>query len=259
MKNKFNNLFQDIKVSKELDNNIYNKTIYKKGIPRIYIIKPIIVILFVFIFLGVGVMAKDYIENYIFQTHISKSKGEDSTIDLNLNGKVKIEQNSSFICKDDITHQEIEKKLNIKLLKFKHFNKYDYNICDSTLDNKGNIRILKLQNDDNFSEYDLNNKELRDKKYLQIDITFMTQYANNKDEQEFQNISIIKGPSKFTEFIETYHIKKINLDVNIVKWSTNKYWPQTFCYFVYNDIFYNIQGYNISYDELIDILNNLEL
>ena len=259
MKDRFNKMFDSIKVSKKLDEKIYNNTIYKKNTKISYerkLLKPLLIILIVFLSFGVGVIAKDYIQNYYFKTNISNKDTEDSTIDLNLNGKVKIIQKSNFSCKKNITHQEIEEGLNIKLLKFKNFNKDDYN-CESTLDKEGNIKVVKLQNDDNFSEYDLNNKELRKKKYLQIDINFMTQYANSEDEQEFQNINIIKGPSKFKEFIETYHIEKLNLDVNIVKWSTNDNWPQTFCYFVYDNVYYNIQGYNLSYDELIDILNNL--
>ena len=257
MKNKFNNFFKDIKVSKELDEKIYNNTIYKKELSKGYILKPVIVILILFIFLGVGVMAKEYIEDYIFQMKDTEKLGKDTIFDLELNGKLNV--NSNFNCKNNITHEELEDGLNIKLLKFNSFNKDTYNICELTLDNNKNIRTVKLQNDDNYSEYDMNNEETRKKKYLQVDINFMTQYATKNDEKDFKNISILKGTSSVSKFLETYHIEKLNLDVNIIKWSESKYWPQTFCTFVYNNIFYNIQGYNVSKDELIDILNNVEL
>ena len=257
MKNKFNDLFKDIKVSKEIDEKIYNKTIYKKEIPRIYILKPIQVILFIFIFLGVGVMAKDYIMDSVFHKNIIENEKDDSQIYLELNGKVHIKENNNFICNNEYTQEELEKTLGIKLLNIKYYNSNKYINCEIKTTDNNKIRTVKINRDDNYSKS--TDKEKGNNKFLSVTIKFMTQYALNEDEEEFSELNVIKGPKKFENFTNLIHLNNLDVDAYIIKWHESKNHSFNSVHFVYNNILYFIQGYNISYDELLDILNNSEL
>ena len=99
MKNRFNKMFDSVEVSKELDERILNKTIYKKNSnffkPKI--LKFATIILAVCIFFGVGVVAKDYIMDFVFHKNILESEKDDSQIYLELNGKVEINENNNLI------------------------------------------------------------------------------------------------------------------------------------------------------------------
>lgn len=262
MKNrdKIKSIYNNILVSEELDNKILNETIYKEKFNNKKLILKYAIIFIVFAsFTTIGVVAKDYIKEFIINWVDDGSGGASVSIDME--GKVLVAKDNNLICNKDLTIQDVEEGLKIKLLKTNFYNKDTFDKCSIKKDKKGNIKRVAIENDDNFHvDFAKEQKVDRNKKYLNLKIEFMTNYADNIDEEYFKEYLMLKGSKKGLEDItEEYYIENLNIKANIVIWlSEETGWPNTFCFFIYNNVIYNIEGLNITKTELIDILENLK-
>ncbi len=249
MKNKFNNFFKDINVSKELDKKIYNNTIYQKEESKRYILKPVIVILILFIFLGVGVMAKDYIKEFVF--NIKKSDNNIQTT-YSLNGFVEV--NNDFECSDDLTLMLVHEKLGIEVLDFGEFNNLKIDYCEILRDDNNNIRKVILKTPRIFSK-----EQYMLPKNLFVSLEFLTKYATKEDIKEMQNvkwvsITTLNESKDLEKYIENYHIK--SLDTNSSLMYLTKY--RGINIFNYNNVIYQMETRHIFKEDFINFLENLK-
>ncbi len=254
--NKDFNFFKNFQVSKDLDNKIYENTIYKKDkIEKKYFLKPrhYVTIGLILIILSLGIITSAAIKGFILK-NFDKEYMNMTTITLT--GKVKIDKNHDFDCYNNISLSNIENKLGIKLLDFTTFNKQNYDTCEFVTNDKGNVRRVLLENKDTFDNY--KNIDLYSHRYLDVKIEFMTQYANEDDEEYFKDIgsfgtSTDGGVEKWQV---NYFVAKLGINAAIFPFTTH-FWPQTECYFVYNNVYYHIKGYDVSVEQMKEILDNI--
>ena len=256
MKNKkFINLFQNIEVSKELDNKILNETI-NKPLHKNYKYKYALFILILISFLSVGIIAYCYMRPYIVSVKENTLGGD--SINISINEKVKIKRNAKIECSSDLTLSKLEDDLGIKFLNIPNQNKNTYNdVCDIKYDSKNRIRTVSIRNEDDFKGYGYTKNEAWEKKYMVTNIKFMTNYANEDDEKEFK--LAFDGGTLDPNQIEKIHLDNIDIDAYIILTAPYPVLPTTYCVFVYNNILYSIRGENYNREELIEDVNKITL
>ena len=183
MRDKIIEMFDNIKVPNDFDNRIYNNTIYKnnnnnKICIKKKILKPSIAIILITLFLSVGVMAKDYIKNYVFNIEKSDKKVQTT---YSLNGFVEV--NNNFECSDELTLAHAYEKLGINALNFGEYNDLKIDYCEILRDKENNIRKVVLKTPRIFSK-----EGLKLPKNLFVSLEFLTKYATNDDIQKMQNV-----------------------------------------------------------------------
>lgn len=287
MKNKLEKVFENIHASQNIDEKIMNKTIYnstKMHIPKYAIITILLATLIGFSF-GVAKISEYVINIYTKSSDDGTFKHGSEKLTLSMTKKVKIKKRSELSCEDALNYYNIENNLGINLINYNPINKYEQEKCEIYKDEKSNIRRVKIYYNDEYTsdlvnQYNNKDNSFNNKKYLSLIIEFMTNYATHEDEDYFKEKTIIKMNNVIygsksnsdsdksrieEELLEDYHITKLNIDAKIVNWygnnskieKVNK--ASTFCFFVYDGVYYSFMGYNMSKDEFINILENLEI
>lgn len=247
------NFFDDIHVSKELDERILNNTIYKKKINHKY--KYAILIIVLLSCVTTVVLAQEYIRTY-YTNKVIDDKGYHSLI-ISLIGKVKIAEHSDIPYENNFTINDIEESLNIKLLNVKGVNKSTFDFKELKKDDNGEIRLVKLYNRDNYFDDVLENGDNHHNPYLYIKISFMTNYANEEDEEEFKNIDIFSSPQEelVEKYASVYHLKNLDVDVQVFDGDI----PIISAAFVYENVVYQFVAMNMKREEVINTLESIKI
>ena len=271
---KVKKFFERIEVSSELEQKILLNTINKESekkykirlLPKFLVAGAIIVLMLT----TATVMASEHIKSYIFT---KKNISDQRSMSLSVFGRVELKKNMDFACKENLTKIEVESALGINLLSNPKYETTSYfNHCDIKTTSNGKIRTVKLTNDGNiqriktkievinpsdFLSYDLIDDS---NKYLEYEVSFMTNYATKEDEENFQNLYEVGGHEDgFDDLIDDYKIESLGgVDTKIILWLTGRRWSITFCYFVYNNVVYQLQGYGMNKSEMIEIIENLK-
>ena len=254
MRDKIIEMFDNIKVPNDFDNRIYNNTIYKnnnnnKICIKKKILKPSIAIILITLFLSVGVMAKDYIKNYVFNIEKSDKKVQTT---YSLNGFVEV--NNNFECSDELTLAHAYEKLGINALNFGEYNDLKIDYCEILRDKENNIRKVVLKTPRIFSK-----EGLKLPKNLFVSLEFLTKYATNDDIQKMQNVKWVSISTNdegisLEKYIENYHINSLNIDSSMLY--ITKYKGRNI--FNYNNVLYQMETRNIFKEDFINILENLK-
>ena len=249
---KFDNL-KNIHTSLELDQRIFENTIYKNKTKKVLKLNYIsLVVLLMVLFSGV-VIAKNTINPILKRI---KVKDNLEKLVINIDNQKKLPEKSDLICKNNISLQEIEEQLGIDLLDFDK--NISFSNCEVNKDENNKIRTVSLYSSNNYL-YDfisdtLNNTNTHsNKKYLNLGIKFMSDKATEEDKDDFKNMTLFteegKNLDKLENKIENYHLNNLNTDVIII--------DNVLGYFVYDDVLYYYSAINYTNSEVINMLENI--
>ena len=264
--NKIKDMLNNIEVSKELDDKILSKTVYKK---QHLILQKSIIIISVIIIIGTtgfGIAHADDIVQKIkslFVTYTYTSSDENTKLiitELNVTNKKEINYDANlkpaFYSGEEyyIALDKLEKELDTKFLRPDGFN------------NKKEVRIGRMEKNENkigrcgFS-YDYIYKNKKEKIYMSAQ--FMTKYYNN---DSFGSIEGVEWHEK--EYgIDAKHYKKEEKNDIL---NTNIYYYAAYDFtngekgvgglnasFIYDDVLYKLYGINTDKTKLLEIINSL--
>lgn len=243
--------FSKIEVSKDIENKILNKTIYK--VPKFklsYIFCSIILISIIGLSLIYTSYAIEKGKSYnTWEINHTFANNYKILVGNNLNFK-KISKKIIENCENrhctsykNFNKNELENILNTHILYSNKLNQNTFNI-DISLNENGNIGKLVLSNNSIYNSIPINIR--------------LTVLGNNSDEVYI--LTMQEGPSSNSDskYIETYKINKLN--INAIIYSYNEKMETNFLAieFVYKDIFYEFIGSNITKEELINFINTLQ-
>ncbi len=255
---KDNNIFKKLHTPKELDQRIFDSTIYRKKENKKFKLRYVTVGLILMLFISVGVLAAEYIKPS-FVKKINNNNGT-SKIVISVDESVTLPENADLVCSDKMTLKNVENQLGLKLLNFeKYKNSIKFDNCKVLKDENNNVRTVDIYSHDN-QIYDYIMDQVNDtqnhanKKYFDFGIKFKTNNATKEDIKEFNNIVLFSevdnvNLDKLKNKTETYHIKSLNTDAIIIG---------NMGYFIYENVLYYYSTINYSKEETIDVLENLK-
>lgn len=273
-KDNFIKSIEKIKVNKDLDTRILNATIYKDRKNYGFKKKIVVGIILMSLFLGTGVLAKEYISELIFK--IIKNNDNSYQNNVEINEPVYILENSKITCTDIESLKDLENSLDIKFVF--DSNKYNpkINNCDIKKDENGNIESVKVSALE-FYDFTKDNAEIDEeyredftkeeylkwqaqRKEIDVYISFMSEYASKKTKEEFKNIEIIRssvdlrsGESNM-EMIK-YYFKNLNTYGYYFIAPSKRIPLQKEVIFVHNNILYEFSGNKmVTIEELLNII-----
>lgn len=243
--------FSKIEVSKDIENKILNKTIYK--VPKFklsYIFCSIILISII----GLSLIYTSYA--------IEKGKSY-NTWEINHT----FANNYKILVGNNLNFKKISKKIigsceNRHCTSYKNFNKNELenilntHILYSNKLNQNTFNIdIGLNENDNIGKLVLSNNSIYNSIPINIRLTVL---GNNPDERYI--LTMQEGPSSNSDskYIETYKINKLNINAIIYSYNEKKETNFLAIEFVYKDIFYEFIGSNITKEELINFINTLQ-
>ena len=251
MKNKIKDSYNSLEISKEIENNILNKTIYKKEKFNYKKLGYSIgIFLLVFTISATLVNAKQIVE--IFKNWSTGVEFEDGTkVTLIENANFKEINKNAIKSEDpiDMTHDEVENNLGFHILDYD--NTSTKTIGYSTdLNEDGSIAVVRLW----WADFITNNDESWDNiKAVSVSISILNKYAEEKYVLPFFEGMDATGEKQLDQ---VYDIKNLNTKAVLYGNSWDK--RRLTASFVYDNVVYEFIGRNYSKDEMIAILENLK-
>ena len=261
MKNKLEKIFENIHVSKEIDEKIMNNTIYKKN-HNIFLKKSLITVSIVLVIsiTTISVVFAEEIKEFVKSFYVEKTIDLKKTDDMHmsvliLNNKKEINYDAEFdeyypdsFNQKTTNFSTIEKEFNINILKTDKITNKKINISGITKED-GKISSATFTV---FNAFNNNDKEYNKITY---GFSFITKYY--KEEKE---VLLGAGRKSSEKNITIIHDDK--LDTDIYFWtapniSDDEIVAAVLTHFIYDDILYELTAYNTSRNNILNIINSL--
>ncbi len=254
MKDKKN--IKNIHTSKELDNRIFENTIYKNKDKKVFKLNYISLGVILMLFLSGAVIAKNTINPLL-----KRIKAQDNlkSLTISVDNQKELPEKSDLVCNKNINLKDVQEQLGIELLDFDKISNITFSNCEVVKDENGKIRTVSLYSSNDYI-YDFisdilnNTNNQKDKKYFNLGIKFMSDKALEEDKEKFKNIVLLTGEEDVLDNTETrienYHINSLNTDAIILE--------NNIAYFVYDDVLYYYAVVNYTNSEMINILENIK-
>ncbi len=251
MKNKIQNSYSSLEISKELENNILRKTVYKKEKSNYKKLGYAIgVFLLIFTISITLVNAKQIVQFFkSWSTGIEFENGTKVTLIENANFK---EINKSAKKSENpisMTHDEVENNLGFHILDYDNTSTKIMGYS-TDLNKDGSIAVVRLW----WADFLTNNDENWDSiKAISLKITILNKFAEEK-----YVIPFFEGldATAEKELDQVYEIKNLNTKAVIYGNSWDK--RRLTATFVHDNIVYEFIGRNYTKEEIIDILEQLK-
>ena len=254
MKDKKN--IKNIHTSKELDNRIFENTIYKNKDKKVFKLNYISLGVILMVFLSGVVIAKNTINPLLKRIKVQDNL---ESLTISVDNQKELPEKSDLVCNKNINLKDVQEQLGIDLLDFDKISNITFSDCEVVKDENGKIRTVSLyfSNDylyDFISDTLNNTNNQKDKKYFNLGIKFMSDKALEEDKEKFKNIVLLTGEEDVLDNTETrienYHINSLNTDAIILE--------NNIAYFVYDDVLYYYAVVNYTNSEMINILENIK-
>lgn len=256
MKNEIKNLYNSLEMSKELENNILDKTMYKKkGFNYKKLGVSLSIFLFVFTISISLVYAKQIVNFFkMWSTGVEFVDGTKVTLIENASFK---EINENAIKSDNpisMTLDEVEKNLGFHILDYEHTSSKLMGYS-TLLNENGNIAVASLWwggfIDNTNGQFGKDGDKTG--KVISVYISIL-----NKDAEDRYVYPFIEGidATGEKELDQVYEIKNLNAKAVIYGNSFDN--SRLTSSFVYDNVYYQFISYNYSKEEMIDILENLK-
>ena len=272
--NKKLKFFNELKTTENLKQKIISQTIDKKTesqlkFKRFPKLAYSLVIIGLISFISCTVVfAATYIHTYV----LSIRKDKDGTIHQSIVVKepVNIKDIDNFSCEKGKALEEIEDTLEIKFVNNAKYNSI-IDKCDTQKNDIGKTESISLYIYDYVdyskenskikgydSDYDNNVSGYLNGKHIGLTISFMTINASDEVKEKFANLNYVETGFK----METKEI--IFDDINVLAHYYEPIRPgsgrfTTYVVFVHNNIVYTFQGYRVSVEEIIKVINKLKV
>lgn len=267
IKRKLNDALEQIKASDELDKRVMNSTIYKEqkkmSFSKYKLAYSFCIFILVMFISSTVVLAATYIYKYVLNVRQDSEGNYEQT--LVVKEPVNINDVDNYRCSKGNSLEEIGENLGIK---FMNNNKYNDIIdkCDVQINEEGKIESMSLYIYD-YVDYSKENKKIKGYdddfdnnvsgylkgKHIGLTISFMTQNASNDVKEKFTNLNMVETGTEM-------EIKEIKFnDLNIIAHSYSPIRPEknrffTYVVFVHNNIVYTFQGYRVSVEDIINVI-----
>lgn len=239
MNDKIKKAYNNIYVTKELENKIYNKTIYKAKNKLVYLsLTTTIICLFMF-----TIVNADKVKDYLKSWNTSVDMGDGNKISLSENNTYKeIKDNAKR--EGVMDKEEVESILGFNILSIDNVYKDEMYYSYSLNEDNNTIGRVDIWYPD-FLKYS-------DDKDINMFISIL-----NKNADYSYVLAFLEGldASGDKELIEEYTSLNLNTKVIIYTNSFNK--KRITATFVYDNVFYKLTGKNITIEELKEIITQL--
>lgn len=267
IKEKLQNRFDKNDNYRQIINKIENNTKTKNTL----IFKPITIICSVIIVcvLSIGIVFADEIKEIISSWSYKYTPTENGGQHIiTVDGKIEISKDSTFTTFGYKSINEIEKNLEIRILKSKmipdtyiglyvYKNEANGKYVDYEDKNPTGILIeISNYNDKEcwFNSHSYECKNMHTKKKLDLTINFLTQYSTN---ETIENSKIVFNDFSNSEpDVEIIHIDSLDTDVYVNGYPEREYNLFELA-FVYDNIIYHFQGYGYTNEEIIEMIKSM--
>ena len=250
-KQEYKNFINEFNLSNDEYEEIKNNILFNDNQKsHIFKLKYAVIILVALFISTIGIVsASQIINNLKIKTRDNLPFEESNSIELNTDVIFNKDLPSDLFIKDNYyTYEEIEKKLDYKLLKNKYFDEKLFQVKSITT-NDGYISDIT---------FSFTNKNLEvSSKNLDFNITLKTKYSKDMNYLWMGGENLKK---------EQYFIKSLNTESIMIKYSIFNDIGSIMADFVYNNVIYEVRSDSINYSEktldyaysLNDIKNILE-